>query len=118
MSLGALITFNTYLGLLVWPMIALGWVTNIFQRGAASMGRLNYILTAKPQIDDRAAKIRAETRVEGTIDFRNLNFAYPTADMNLGTNRPNGHGRESPALLQNIELTVHAGPTAAIIERT
>src|SRR5713101_9372473 len=41
MSLGALITFNTYLGLLVWPMIALGWVTNIFQRGAASMGRLN-----------------------------------------------------------------------------
>jgi len=39
MSLGALITFNTYLGLLVWPMIALGWVTNIFQRGAASMGR-------------------------------------------------------------------------------
>jgi len=50
MSLGALITFNTYLGLLVWPMIALGWVTNIFQRGAASMGRLNYILTAKPQM--------------------------------------------------------------------
>ena len=40
MSLGALITFNTYLGFLVWPMIALGWVTNIFQRGAASMGRL------------------------------------------------------------------------------
>ena len=47
MSLGALITFNTYLGFLVWPMIALGWVTNIFQRGAASMGRLNYILTAQ-----------------------------------------------------------------------
>ena len=57
MSLGALITFNTYLGFLVWPMIALGWVTNIFQRGAASMGRLNYILAAKPQIDDRGAKL-------------------------------------------------------------
>src|SRR5216684_324149 len=50
-SLGALIAFNTYLGQLVWPMIALGWVTNIFQRGAASMGRLNYILAAQPQID-------------------------------------------------------------------
>src|SRR5213075_1684001 len=54
-SLGALIAFNGYLAVLVWPMIALGWVTNIFQRGAASMGRLNYILTAKPNIDDRHA---------------------------------------------------------------
>src|SRR5260221_129614 len=47
-SLGALIAFYSFLGLLVWPMIALGWVTNIFQRGAASMGRLNYILRAQP----------------------------------------------------------------------
>ncbi len=52
-SLGALIAFNGFLTQLVWPMIALGWVTNIFQRGAASMGRLNYILTAEPNIDDR-----------------------------------------------------------------
>src|SRR5262249_10243245 len=53
-SLGALIAFNGYLTQLVWPMIALGWVTNIFQRGAASMGRLNFILTAQPGIDDSA----------------------------------------------------------------
>jgi ATP-binding cassette subfamily B protein len=118
MSLGALITFNTYLGLLVWPMIALGWVTNIFQRGAASMGRLNYILTAKPQIDDRAAKISRETRVEGTIEFRNLNFTYPTADMNLGKNGANGHGREAKAVLKNIDLTIPAGSTVAIIGPT
>src|SRR5271166_7165883 len=78
MSLGALITFNTYLNFLVWPMIALGWVTNIFQRGAASMGRLNYILSAKPQIDDRNAKVPKEARINGEIDFRNLTFAYPT----------------------------------------
>jgi ATP-binding cassette subfamily B multidrug efflux pump len=118
MSLGALITFNTYLGLLVWPMIALGWVTNIFQRGAASMGRLNYILTAKPQIDDRAAKISPETRVEGTIEFRNLNFTYPTADMNLGKNGANGHGREAKAVLKNIDLAIPAGSTLAIIGPT
>ncbi|HXC49149.1 MAG TPA: ABC transporter ATP-binding protein [Candidatus Sulfotelmatobacter sp.] len=118
MSLGALITFNTYLGLLVWPMIALGWVTNIFQRGAASMGRLNYILTAKPQIDDRAAKISPETRVEGTIEFRNLNFTYPTADMNLGKNGANGHGREAKAVLKNIDLAIPAGSTVAIIGPT
>src|SRR6202035_1806579 len=62
-TLGALIAFYTYLGVLVWPMIALGWVTNIFQRGAASMGRLNYILRAQPQIDDRAAKVPPETPI-------------------------------------------------------
>jgi len=118
MSLGALITFNTYLGLLVWPMIALGWVTNIFQRGAASMGRLNYILTAKPKIDDHAAKISPETRVEGTIEFRNLNFTYPTADMNAGKNGANGHGRESRAVLNNINLTIPAGSTVAVIGPT
>src|SRR5258707_12858466 len=99
-------------------MIALGWVTNIFQRGAASMGRLNYILTAKPQIDDRAAKISPETRVEGTIEFRNLNFTYPTADMNLGKNGANGHGREAKAVIKNIDLTIPAGSTVAIIGPT
>jgi ATP-binding cassette, subfamily B, multidrug efflux pump len=118
MSLGSLITFNTYLGLLVWPMIALGWVTNIFQRGAASMGRLNYILTAKPQIDNRAARVSPDTRVEGTIEFRNLNFTYPTADLNAGKNGANGHGRESKAVLRNIDLTIPAGSTVAIIGPT
>jgi ATP-binding cassette subfamily B protein len=118
MSLGALITFNTYLGLLVWPMIALGWVTNIFQRGAASMGRLNYILTATPQIDNRAAKVSPETRVEGTIEFRNLNFTYPTAALNTGKNGVNGNGREARAVLKNIDLTIPAGSTVAIIGPT
>src|SRR5262249_44156987 len=69
-SLGGLISFNGYLTLLVWPMIALGWVTNIFQRGAASMGRLNYILTAQPQIDDRYAKVAATQSLQGEIEFR------------------------------------------------
>jgi ATP-binding cassette subfamily B protein len=118
MSLGALITFNTYLGLLVWPMIALGWVTNIFQRGAASMGRLNYILTATPQIDNRAAKVSPETRVEGTIEFRNLTFTYPTANLSSGKNGVNGNGRGTKAVLKNIDLTIPAGSTVAIIGPT
>jgi ATP-binding cassette, subfamily B, multidrug efflux pump len=118
MSLGALITFNTYLGLLVWPMIALGWVTNIFQRGAASMGRLNYILTAKPQIDNRSAKINPETKVEGTIEFRNLNFTYPTAEIHAGKNGSNGQGRAAQAVLKNINLTIPAGSTLAIVGPT
>jgi ATP-binding cassette, subfamily B, multidrug efflux pump len=117
MSLGALITFNTYLGFLVWPMIALGWVTNIFQRGAASMGRLNYILAAKPKIDDRGAKLAKGTRIEGNIEFRNLTFTYPTTISGNGAGG-NGHGKEARPVLKNINLKIPAGSTLAIVGPT
>ena len=116
MSLGALITFNTYLNVLVWPMIALGWVTNIFQRGAASMGRLNYILRAKTQVNDRDAKLSAETRPEGNIEFRNLNFKYPTTLSGDGAPASNGHAPRP--VLRNINLTIPAGSTLAIVGPT
>jgi ATP-binding cassette, subfamily B, multidrug efflux pump len=116
MSLGALITFNTYLNFLVWPMIALGWVTNIFQRGAASMGRLNYILQAKPQIDDRSAKIAPGTPVSGEIEFRNLSFTYPTTIAGNGSNGA-GSGVAKP-VLKNINLKIPAGSTLAIVGPT
>src|SRR5271154_6571844 len=116
MSLGALITFNTYLNQLVWPMIALGWVTNIFQRGAASMGRLNYILEAKPQIDDRGAKIASSTPVNGQIEFRNLTFTYPTAIAGNGANGASS-GTGKP-VLKNINLKIPAGSTLAIVGPT
>jgi ATP-binding cassette subfamily B multidrug efflux pump len=118
-SLGALIAFYTYLGILVWPMIALGWVTNIFQRGAASMGRLNYILRAQPQIDDRAARVPAGTPVRGEIEFRNLTFTYPTtiagngATAGAGTNGSGGH-----PVLRDINLKIPAGSTLAIVGPT
>jgi ATP-binding cassette, subfamily B, multidrug efflux pump len=118
MSLGALITFNTYLGFLVWPMIALGWVTNIFQRGAASMGRLNYILAAKPQIDDRSARLAKETRVDGNIEFRNLTFTYPTNVSGNGAAGSNGHAKEARPVLKNINLKIPAGSTLAIVGPT
>jgi ATP-binding cassette, subfamily B, multidrug efflux pump len=119
MSLGALITFNTYLGFLVWPMIALGWVTNIFQRGAASTGRLNYILSAQPRIDDRNAKIPSTAKIEGTIEFRGLNFSYPTNIAGNGAANGNGsHANEPRPVLENINLTIPAGSTLAIIGPT
>jgi ATP-binding cassette subfamily B protein len=116
MSLGALITFNTYLNFLVWPMIALGWVTNIFQRGAASMGRLNYILRAKTQIDDRDATLPAEGQPEGNIEFRNLSFTYPTTLSGNGAPAANGH--EPKPVLRNINLAIPAGSTLAVVGPT
>ncbi|MFI5098414.1 MAG: ABC transporter ATP-binding protein [Candidatus Acidiferrales bacterium] len=116
MSLGALITFNTYLTFLVWPMIALGWVTNIFQRGAASMGRLNYILRAKTQIDDRDASLPAGSQPEGSIEFRNLSFTYPTTLSGNGAPASNGH--EPKPVLRNINLTIPAGSTLAVVGPT
>jgi ATP-binding cassette subfamily B protein len=139
-SLGALIAFYTYLGLLVWPMIALGWVTNIFQRGAASTGRLNYILRATPEIDDRAAKIPPQTPIAGEIEFRNLTFTYPTNlagnGANLSKTASAGLPRDTkgiaagsspstaktngaaPTVLSDINLKVPAGSTLAIVGPT
>ena len=119
LSLGGLVSFYTFLNLLVWPMIALGWVTNIFQRGAASMGRLTYILHAQPQIDDRAASVPAGTEPHGDIEFRHLTFAYPTTLSGNSTNgaaRSNGSGPHP--VLSDITLRIPAGSTLAIVGPT
>jgi ATP-binding cassette subfamily B protein len=120
-SLGALIAFNAYLALLVWPMIALGWVTNIFQRGAASMGRLSYILAAEPNIDDSDAKVAPSARPLGEIEFRGLTFTYPTSlagNDKAPKAKTNGHGNGSHPVLQNIDLKIPAGSTLAIVGPT
>jgi ATP-binding cassette subfamily B protein len=117
-SLGALIAFYTYLGVLVWPMIALGWVTNIFQRGAASTGRLNYILRATPQIDDRTAQVPRQTPIAGEIEFRNLTFTYPTNLAGNGAHAPGKSNGSAHAVLSDINLKVPAGSTLAIVGPT
>jgi ATP-binding cassette subfamily B multidrug efflux pump len=140
LSLGALVAFSNFLTILVWPMIALGWVTNIFQRGAASMGRLTYILNAQPNIDDREAKVPADKELRGEIEFRDLSFTYPTmlsgdgnagpaaingASVNKGPSSKvvagNGTGASADSnhpTLKNINLTVPAGSTLAIVGPT
>src|SRR5512140_507564 len=69
-TIGTLTAFFGYLLLLIWPMIAFGWVTNILQQGAASMERLGRILDTEPEIRDGASTNRAITRIEGAIEFR------------------------------------------------
>jgi ATP-binding cassette, subfamily B, multidrug efflux pump len=120
-SLGALISFYTYLGILVWPFIALGWVTNIFQRGAASMGRLDYILHAKPQIDDRFAKAPAAAPLQGEIEFRNLTFTFPTTIAGNGAGaagKSNGSDASARPVLRDLNLKIPAGSTLAIVGPT
>jgi ATP-binding cassette, subfamily B, multidrug efflux pump len=115
-SLGALIAFYTYVAQLIFPMIALGWVTNIFQRGAASMGRLIYILDAAPGISD-ASTAQAEDAVSGEIEFRDLTFAYPTSRSGNGA-QPAKDVNENEPVLKNIALRIPAGSTVAIVGPT
>lgn len=100
-TVGTLAAFNVYLMYLIWPIIALGWVTNLVQRGLASLGRLWQIFLAQPDIDDRAAAPQPITSIRGEIEFRNLNFAYD--------GRP---------VLKNINLQIPAGRTVAIVGET
>ena len=119
-SIGALIAFYTFLGILVWPMIALGWVTNIFQRGAASMGRLNYILAAKSQIDDRSTGVSPDMNVAGEIEFRDLTFTYPTTMSGASAIKVAGNGQSSgnAPVLRDINLRIPAGSTLAVVGPT
>src|SRR5713226_3492868 len=105
-TVGDFVAFNTYMVQLTWPIIALGWVINIFQRGTASMGRINEILTEKPEIEDGAEAQRADksvraTQIEGEIEFRGLNFAY------------NG-----TPVLHDVNLQIPAGSSLAIVGPT
>ena len=103
MSLGDFVAFNIYILLLTWPIIALGWVINIFQRGTASMGRINEILVAKPDITDAAVAtdLVGSKTFSGEIEFRHLHFAY------------NG-----VPVLKDINLKVPAGSSLAIVGPT
>jgi ATP-binding cassette subfamily B protein len=136
LSVGGFVAFITYMALLTWPIIALGWVINIFQRGTASMGRLNEILTEKPEIEDsapiKAAKGQAAsgaaipTQLEGDIEFRGLNFSYEGApvlrDINLhiaaGTSLaivgPTGAGKTT--LVSLIPRIYEAGPGSVLLD--
>jgi ATP-binding cassette, subfamily B, multidrug efflux pump len=117
-SLGEFVAFYAYMVQLVFPIIALGFVTNIFQRGAASMGRLNYILDAQPSINDSQARVpekaAEESEIYGEIEFRHLTFAYPTIRETSGAN-----GNSSPMpVLRDINLHIPAGSTLAIVGPT
>jgi ATP-binding cassette, subfamily B, multidrug efflux pump len=115
-SLGEFVAFYTYMGQLAFPMIALGFVTNIFQRGAASMGRLLFILEARPSINDAQAAPAPPLR--GEIEFRHLNFTYPTLRNNNRDAPSAPHPETGTPVLHDISFRVPAGTTLAIVGPT
>jgi len=117
-TLGELVAFYTFMTRLIFPMIALGFVTNIFQRGGASMGRLNYILDSQPTISDANASRTQASPIRGEIEFRHLTFTYPTLRSDTDGTKPNGSAALNKPVLQDISLHVPAGSILAIVGPT
>ena len=107
-SVGQFVAFNTYMILLIWPIIAVGWVINIFQRGTASVKRIDELLKAEPAIDDRhsvASAFGADFTLNGEIELRHLNFSY-------------GEDSNAIPVLRDISLKIPAGSSLAIVGPT
>ena len=112
-SVGDFVAFNTYMLMLTWPIIALGWVVNLVQRGTASVTRIHELLTEEPSIADRedVAHVASDLRLRGEIEFRNLSFAYSGA---IGE----GVAGKPVRVLENVSLKVPAGTSLAIVGPT
>ena len=103
MTIGTLTAFMTYLSLLIWPMIAFGWVTNMWQQGAASMKRLVKIFDTVPAICDTEETDHTIQSVDGEIEFRNVTFTHESAQQ---------------PTLKNIDLKIPKSTTLAIVGYT
>ena len=101
-TVGQFAVFNMYLTRLIWPLIALGYVVNLYQRGTASLKRLNAIFQIKPAISD-VPKVQSQPIIKGRIEFRDLTFSYKRSDE---------------PVLHGVNLTIVEGQTVAIVGRT
>ena len=100
-TVGDFVAFGFYLTLLMWPMISIGWVTNLFQRGAASMARIDKLMDTEPAIDD--AEETVESPVRGAIEFRDVWFRYPETER---------------WVLEDVSFEIEAGQTVALVGAT
>lgn len=100
-TLGEFVMFNTYLVMLIWPMIAFGWVVNLAQRGLASLERINAVLRERPSITEPEEPVPIQGRLRGEIEFRNVTLDY-------GAMR----------VLEYVSLRIPAGATVAIVGHT
>jgi len=128
MSLGDLVLFNTYLALLAWPMVNLGWTVNLYQQASASMGRIAEVLYRQPAIASPAAS-PAHAAVTGTIEFRNVGIRYSAEQeakgqgaKEIGSASLSPSALVSPArgewVLRHISFAVARGSSLAIVGAT
>lgn len=103
MNLGEITAFIVYLGILIWPMIAFGWVINIIQQAEASMKRINKILNEPYEIEDNSKTDFSIQDLKGRIEFKNISFRY---------------GEHLPEVLSDINININQGETVAIIGHT
>lgn len=101
LTVGALVAFNVYLGMLIWPMFAIGELINIMQRGNASLDRVNETLSYPPDVTEPQHPERLEE--PGTIEFRNVSFRYPSSETDN---------------LRNVDIVLEKGRTLGIVGRT
>ena len=114
-NVGDFAAFNTNMVQLTWPIIALGWVINIFQRGTASLGRIENILKERPEVTDAdVPRSGAPTTVRGEIEFRNLSFGYGETFET----QSNDGAHSGTIVLKNLNLRVPAGTSLAIVGPT
>ncbi len=107
-TIGAFVAFGFYLAMLTWPLISLGWVTNLFQRAAASMARLTEILDEHPTVTEPAATRSLPPSTGGrSVEFRNVGFYYPGPQ-----------GAEPRWVLRDVSFTVPAGGTLGVVGAT
>jgi ATP-binding cassette subfamily B protein len=104
MTLGDMTQFLVYMTSLAWPLISIGWVTNILQRAAAAQLRLDEVMLAEPDIADSAAVLHASPSIEGEIEFCQVSFAYPTQPERL--------------VLKNLSFKIPKGCRFAIVGAT
>jgi len=102
LTVGQFTEFNMYLFRLIWPLIAIGYVVNLYQRGTASWKRMQAIATIKPLIAD-APGVQTQPEIKGSIEFRDLTLRY--------------HAEAEP-VLRDINLKIEAGQTVAFVGRT
>jgi len=102
-TLGDFVAFTSYLAILSWPMMGIGWVVNILQRGAASMGRINEVLKTEPEIKNLPNAITVKKPLEGKIELKDIKFKY---------------SKELPYVLKSVSITIMEKEQIAIVGRT